>query len=742
MAALLGGSVSPRGLARSVAHRLKYYVDVQRKEDSFDSSGVIHDETESLHLHPAFLMKQKENRELEHNFAEIKLEASLRAFMGSTEECNRKLQKSPEKQKDLEKLIKKMAQDYIPDRTNEGKAKSTKRQENLQTTPSRLHITTTPCMAPEVRRLISSASKLIVAATSEASPREMGTTQERFSTSKRKEAKNIQCLDSGSKAGLSSTHSHKNEARRVKRNREGGKWKEAKRSSETSSTSNNSKKSNRPFLKIPPKPSDKSSDDRRFVALYLQTGQNEAFRKGILRSRTSSAMSEHQDKHSNAQWKNFSPTQQIAENSAGPSNKPLKIKRQESSLGPTKTVPKVKSSPASKFLNTRPIQSSRSNREEKRRSTKYSAKSTAEVISIQSLMSIEKTQKQYDPTPISGWFLKGQGNQIHSQGDQKSKLVENSENDWPQNEQKWCDLVSRNPECRQVHFQTLQEESIPGTAAWEHPSLESCSWQNLRSPEDATQSIATNKVSTGIVTGLQEDQNNDHIPVVQRESHFLYQVCQEMDEDVRPSLSMNRSMTRDGNVRNQSTHHLLDQLFSSEEEGYSYAVEDPANTTQMQDVTLGESRDKQMMPLPSVTPGACRCSELLSYCVCQAPEKQRLGPPVKTTTILERLESEQSEEEFTISSASSSLSARSLTGLCEQMNRNSKEENNTDPSMELLVQKLRKVTPEETTTCQDRFRQESKKPSSPTETRRDLDHGTEGTCVNQIVYFSHFPQSF
>nr|XP_028562137.1 uncharacterized protein LOC114584431 isoform X5 [Podarcis muralis] len=197
-----------------IRNYLKYYVDVQRKEDSFDSSGVIHDETESLRLHPAFLMKQKENRELEHNFAEIKLEASLRAFMGSTEECNRKLQKSPEKQKDLEKLIKKMAQDYIPDRTNEGKAKSTKRQENLQSAPSRLHITTTPCMAPEVRRLISSASKLIVAATSEASPREMGTTQERFSTLKRKEAKNIQSLDSGSQTGLSSTHSHKDEARR------------------------------------------------------------------------------------------------------------------------------------------------------------------------------------------------------------------------------------------------------------------------------------------------------------------------------------------------------------------------------------------------------------------------------------------------------------------------------------------------------------------------------------------------
>ncbi|CAM4522577.1 unnamed protein product [Lepidochelys kempii] len=44
--------VSPRGLVRSVSQRLKYYIDVQRKEDSFDLSGASRNEAES----PSFYM--------------------------------------------------------------------------------------------------------------------------------------------------------------------------------------------------------------------------------------------------------------------------------------------------------------------------------------------------------------------------------------------------------------------------------------------------------------------------------------------------------------------------------------------------------------------------------------------------------------------------------------------------------------------------------------------------------------
>ncbi|XP_061455301.1 uncharacterized protein LOC133371677 isoform X2 [Rhineura floridana] len=582
----------------------KYYVDVQRKEDLFDSCGVIHDEAESLYLHPAVLVEQKEKRE--HNFADIKLEASLRAYVGSTEECNRKVQKSPEKQKDLEKLIKKMAQDYIPDRTNEGKAKSTKRQKQLQNTPANLHIAASSCMLPEVQRLVSSASKLIVAATSDVSPRKMGTTQG-VSSPERKDAKSVQSLDSGSKRCLSTTHSHKDEAQRTKQNQERKHLKVKKRSSDISKTSSSSKsKSKRLLLRTLPKSVDISSVDRMSIAPYSQTGQNEAFKKGILRA--SLAISEHQDAQPNAQWKNFSLSQQN-ENSADHSHKTFKIKREESSLRPTETIPNIKNCPSSKFFGRQPILSSRSNQES------------------------------------------------HS---------------------------------------------------------ENCSQHNLRGPEDATQSTVPANKSTGIGACLQEDQNNGCIPVVKHGSSFLYQVCQEMDQDISLSMTRNGSMTVDENEGNQNKH-LFTQLFSSSEEGGS-DVEDSPGKAQMQDLPLGESCDEQMMHILPVTPGACRCSELPSCCVCEASEEQHPGSPVITAAILEGLESEQSEEEFTISSASSSFSARSLTSLHEQMSSNTKEED-ADSSIDVLVQKVLKMMPEEKTMQQEMFCQHSKNPSSPAEKR-------------------------
>ncbi|XP_044289547.1 uncharacterized protein LOC123025107 [Varanus komodoensis] len=202
-AGAMRGPLSERSLARSVAHRLKYYIDVQRKEESFDSSGVISDGNELLHSEVAYLMMQEDKKE--HNFAKIKLEASLRAYVGSAEECNRKVKKSPKKQKDLEKLIKKMAQDYVPERKEEGKAKRQRK----------LHATATPSMSPEsLRRLVSSASKLIVAATSEISPEELETTQESGSSPERREEKNLPSLGNGNKQCLSFTQSHKDEARR------------------------------------------------------------------------------------------------------------------------------------------------------------------------------------------------------------------------------------------------------------------------------------------------------------------------------------------------------------------------------------------------------------------------------------------------------------------------------------------------------------------------------------------------
>ncbi|KAM3826827.1 uncharacterized protein M6D78_014992 [Vipera latastei] len=161
-AGLLGSSGSERRLARSVAHLLKYYIEVQRKENSFQSSGLLWDEAENFYLHPAYLTEQ---RTKEHNFAKIKLEAFLRAYIGNAEECNRKIQGNLAKQKEVEKLIKKMARDYVPDRINEMKMKSRTRPNKVPASFSKLYLNAVPRMSPEeVKRLVSSASKLIVAA--------------------------------------------------------------------------------------------------------------------------------------------------------------------------------------------------------------------------------------------------------------------------------------------------------------------------------------------------------------------------------------------------------------------------------------------------------------------------------------------------------------------------------------------------------------------------------------------------
>ncbi|CAM5143324.1 unnamed protein product [Eretmochelys imbricata] len=108
----MGERVSPRGLVRSVSQRLKYYIDVQRKEDSFDLSGASRNEAESpsFYMHPGSIAEQKCDQCLKHNFTDCKFEASLRVYTGNSEECERKLQSSPERQQEMKIIKKKLAQ--------------------------------------------------------------------------------------------------------------------------------------------------------------------------------------------------------------------------------------------------------------------------------------------------------------------------------------------------------------------------------------------------------------------------------------------------------------------------------------------------------------------------------------------------------------------------------------------------------------------------------------------------------
>ncbi|CAM5086885.1 unnamed protein product [Natator depressus] len=113
-------------------------------------------------------------------FTDCKFKASLRVYTGNSEECERKLQSSPERQQEM-KIIKKKIGTII---------------KKLHSFPSRLsQFPPLPYTSQEeVMRLISSASKLIVAATCEISSEEIKK-PDCASPQKRKEDKNIQRLD-------------------------------------------------------------------------------------------------------------------------------------------------------------------------------------------------------------------------------------------------------------------------------------------------------------------------------------------------------------------------------------------------------------------------------------------------------------------------------------------------------------------------------------------------------------------
>ncbi|XP_053132060.1 uncharacterized protein LOC128336435 isoform X2 [Hemicordylus capensis] len=741
--------MSARGLARSVAHRLKYYVDVKRKEESFDSSGVLGDETESSSL------SIKEKQQLEHDFAKIKLEASLRAYVGNAKECNRKVQKSLEKQKDLEKLIRKMAQDYVPVRTNEGKVKHKKRRKKqVSTHLPGLHTIATPCLSPEeVRRLISSASKLIVAATSEISPEELGT-QERASSPARIAAQAIQCSNhpgqnihssSSSQQRLSSTNSHmdeaksiqeyneessaevhqkhseKNSRKKLNKSRKEQHSKDIKRPTEISSdTSRNSHKPKEAFSKTFLKSCDIHSLNS--IAPYPHTGQNEVCRKGILKksssfSCTSSAVSQNQETKPNMKGKNISASQKNAENSAGLSCKPAGIKAEKSS---PRSVRMVSRSRPSTFLSTRASLSSRNIPGANGYNIDgHSAKSRAEVIHTHRSTAREKNGRHHTSEYT---ILKGQDRKVCNPVDQKRTLVENSQ----KLEQEMCDSVIKGlPESHRVRFQKLQHGYNPGTTEWKPNSLGCWSLDNLRGPFSGPPSpIAAEGKCPELMPCLQEGQ---HIPVIVCGSSFLYHVCQGMDQDTPTSLVMNV----DSSLENQNAHHLLNPLLSLTESGDGDAVEDPGSSLPILDTLTAEPWEQPMVCSSPAPPGGYRCPAPASYQGRETSKEHGSGPPHVTTTVSESLESEESD--FAISSPSSSWSAWSLASIQKQM-----EEENTNSRMDVLVKEVLNVMQKNSISQEGREIGEhrEKRRSSAEEDKAEKGNESGGVCAKQVVYFA------
>ncbi|XP_007437981.2 uncharacterized protein LOC103060173 [Python bivittatus] len=651
-AGLLAGLGSERKLARSVAHRLKYYIEVQRKENSFQSSGIPWDVAESFYLHPAYLT---EHRTQEHNFAKIKLEAFLRAYVGSAEECNRKIQGSLAKQKDVEKLIKKMARDYVPDRMNEVKMKSMTRQNKLPCSLSRLYLNAVPPMSPEeVKRLVSSASKLIVAVTSEISPEELKTTQEL----KRRETKSVKSFSNGRKEVFSTNLSHENEARRDgPRQSE----KEIRRKNRASNASNTS-----------------PAKSKRIFPMAAW----------------------------NTQKQHFVPSLQSAENVGVHSYMPLKIRRQESS---SKAGGNVSSEycPSKKPLAARRSQTLRSKayedglqrpvvlktKEQQGNCAHPSARSTAEIYSSQHSKAGKKIRKPFSSEMISrSSILKRASDPKHNQNDPREKLLKCTQsNRSPKGEWEGCDSLSQiTSKCHKVNF-----------ADWEPLGLQRA---NVRgSDDDAT--VSYTEKSRGLTGCIRGGQNSDCISTVQQGPSFLHELCQEVTQEIPADRTRKELIIVNGNAENPQMHYLLNQPSSLSEPRDTSAEEDHVNSPRRQEGMLEESCKQEVICVPPMAPAGCRCSELPSYCVCEIKEEQGIGFPGKTAALSKSLDSEQSKDEFTISSLSSS--ARSLSSLCEQMGENIIQKESVNSRMEMFLQKLLKA-PENGTTQQEVSHQHEK----------------------------------
>ncbi|XP_015681810.1 uncharacterized protein LOC107296964 [Protobothrops mucrosquamatus] len=471
-AGLLGGLGSERRLARSVAHLLKYYIEVQRKENSFQSSGLSWDEAENFYLHPAYLTEQ---RTKEHNFAKIKLEAFLRAYIGNAEECNRKIQGNLAKQKEVEKLIKKMARDYVPDRINEMKMKNRTRPNKLQGSLSKLYLNAVPRISPEeVKRLVSSASKLIVAVTSKMSPEEMETTQ----GLKRRETKSVKSFR---KKDFSTVLFHEDQARRGQQSRTRQSDKEINGKAKPSNASSTS-----------------PAKSKRILSMAAW----------------------------NTQQKNSVSSLKSTDNAGMRSRTSFKIRRQESSSKPGENV-SSKKCPSRKPLAPKPSQALGSKAHEDRLQRSAVSKTKGQEVSkvsrthpsARSTAEIYSSQRSTSGKKVSGSSIlkRASGPKPH-QNDPGEKLAKCTQRNGFKDEREGRDSLSRTASRgHQVNF-----------ANWDSLGLER---RRVRGSDDdgdhGDGATASYPEECGLTGYIKEGCNS----TVQQGPTFLHELCQEMTQE-------------------------------------------------------------------------------------------------------------------------------------------------------------------------------------------------------------------
>ncbi|XP_078518831.1 uncharacterized protein LOC144783990 [Lissotriton helveticus] len=160
----------------------KYYADIQRKEDGFDLSGTNRGMIEGVDVYARALKNERPpGWSVRRNFASHWAEASLRMSIGkSGEQSERNLQTSPERQLQVQGVIKRRMSNMdftksTTDRTNcQRTLKNKSREKQRLNSRTSEVLVSRPCISrEEFKRLVLSASKIISAITPEATLQEL-----------------------------------------------------------------------------------------------------------------------------------------------------------------------------------------------------------------------------------------------------------------------------------------------------------------------------------------------------------------------------------------------------------------------------------------------------------------------------------------------------------------------------------------------------------------------------------------
>ncbi|XP_032897110.1 uncharacterized protein LOC116986026 isoform X2 [Amblyraja radiata] len=165
-------AVSSNHVIHAVAKHLKYYIDIQRKEDGFNLSGIDARHTHNPNCKPLPIVgiEKVHDRSLKHYFSDPNFKTILQMSYGRTiEKQKRKLQLNHKREINVQRMIrKKMSKldfsNFGPQNAFNLERLKIEKRERVHLYPKVFHQVPPPRITrSEVVRLISSASKLIVA---------------------------------------------------------------------------------------------------------------------------------------------------------------------------------------------------------------------------------------------------------------------------------------------------------------------------------------------------------------------------------------------------------------------------------------------------------------------------------------------------------------------------------------------------------------------------------------------------